>query len=758
MPHASLKLIPGVDQNRTPALNEAAISESNLIRFVPDRNGMALPQKIGGWERYYSQPMTAVVRALWAWADTNDNSYLAVGSEDGVYDIENGQLSNRSPQEYVASPTMSFNTTINSNEVEIDDTGSNITNYDSIFLSTHVSIGGLVLFGYYACEASTANRYSIFATNIIGVPVKATSTVAAGGATATLTTVIGSPSVTVTLANHNFPVGSTFPILIPTTVGGLTLFGNYLIRSVPTTSTFVIVAENNAGSAATVSINGGRPEITYYVGQSTLPPSVGFGGGGYGDGGFGTGVTATGTRSFATTNATCVGTLATVSFSGRYDIPVGSQITITGVTPSGYNGSWITTAKTVGATSTVSFIVPSALGNQTASGTMVVNRFGFVGATDWSLDNWGELLISNPRNGEIFYWSPTDGGQSSTIVPNAPKVNEGCFVAMPERQIIAYGSTFNGIKDPLLVRWCDIGNFTSWVGTVTNQAGSFRIPKGSRIVGGLQGPQQGLLWTDLGVWSMQYINLPLVWSFNEVGTGCGLIGQKAAATLSGTVYWMSQSQFFSLGGGGVQPIPCPIWDVIFQDFDDAYPERIICATNARFGEVAWYYPTNGSGGIPTKYVKYNTLIGQWDFGTLTRTAWIDQSVLGSPIGAGQDRVIYQHEVGEDADGSPINAYVQTGFFSLQDGDMKTFLDQVWPDMKWGLYGGTEGAEVVITFLYCDYPGQTPKASVHVVTSGTTYVTPRFRGRLVAIRIESNDIGSFWRLGNIRYRFQPDGKF
>jgi hypothetical protein len=257
---------------------------------------------------------------------------------------------------------------------------------------------------------------------------------------------------------------------------------------------------------------------------------------------------------------------------------------------------------------------------------------------------------------------------------------------------------------------------------------------------------------------MQYINLPLVWSFNEVGTGCGLIGQKAAATLSGTVYWMSQSQFFSLGGGGVQPIPCPIWDVIFQDFDDAYPERIICATNARFGEVAWYYPTNGSGGIPTKYVKYNTLIGQWDFGTLTRTAWIDQSVLGSPIGAGQDRVIYQHEVGEDADGSPINAYVQTGFFSLQEGDLKTFVDQVWPDMKWGLYGGDQSAEVRLTFLYCDYPGQTPKTSVHVVTAGSTYVTPRIRGRLVAIRIESDDIGSFWRLGNIRYRLQPDGKF
>ena len=98
MPHASLKLIPGVDQNRTPALNEAAISQSNLIRFVADRQGAALPQKLGGWTRYFSQPMTAIVRALWAWADTNSSNYLAVGCENGLYTIDSGNLANRSPQ------------------------------------------------------------------------------------------------------------------------------------------------------------------------------------------------------------------------------------------------------------------------------------------------------------------------------------------------------------------------------------------------------------------------------------------------------------------------------------------------------------------------------------------------------------------------------------------------------------------------------------------------------------------------------------
>jgi hypothetical protein len=88
-----------------------------------------------------------------------------------------------------------------------------------------------------------------------------------------------------------------------------------------------------------------------------------------------------------------------------------------------------------------------------------------------------------------------------------------------------------------------------------------------------------------------------------------------------------------------------------------------------------------------------------------------------------------------------------------------FVDQIWPDMKWGYYGGTQGANVQITFFTAFYPGQTPSQyGPYTMTEATTYITPRFRGRLVSILIQSSDIGSFWRLGNIRYRYQQDGKY
>jgi hypothetical protein len=331
---------------------------------------------------------------------------------------------------------------------------------------------------------------------------------------------------------------------------------------------------------------------------------------------------------------------------------------------------------------------------------------------------------------------------------------------MPQRQIIAWGSTFTGIQDPLLIRWCDANNYNTWVAQYTNQAGSYRIPRGSKIVACLQGPQQGLVWTDLGLWTMQYIGQPYVYSFNEMGFGCGLIGHKAAAIINDVVYWMSGSQFFTLASNGVKPIPCPVWDVIFQDLDTDQVDKIRAGVNSRFNEVTWYYPTRSSGGEVTAYVKLNAALLEWDYGTLPRSAWIDQSVVGKPVGADPaTRYLYQHETSNNADGSPILSSFTTGYYAMSDGDVKTFVDQVWPDMKWGEYGGAQSATVNITFNVTDYPGQAPTTfGPYPVTVNTTFITPRFRGRLVSITLSSNDLGSFWRIGNIRYRLQQDGKF
>lgn len=701
MPHATLKLIPGVDENRTMALNETALSYSNLIRFVPDRQGIGLPQKLGGWTRYYPASIGSVPRSMLAWEDTNHNKRLAIGCQTSLtagqgaplYLLYDNNLQTITPQCKESNVTVSVSTVAGSNQVTITHTGSNITSYDSVYITTQIAVDNLVLFGFYQCYYVGPNSYHIYATNIFGEPTPATSTVTNGGAVASFATAVGANVVTTTLANHGYSVGDTFPVLVTTSVGGVTISGNYTVVSVPSSSTFTFYVQNAATSTATASMNTGNAQYLYYYGYGPSATGAGYGVGGYGVGGYGS-----------------------------------------GSVPSGGAGLAIT-------------------------------------ATDWTLDNWGEVLVACPQNvnpstdpstpggGAIYTWSPSLNQPIATPIVEAPSSNNGAFVAMPQRQIIAWGSTFNGIQDPLLIRWCDVENYTVWVAQATNQAGSYRIPKGSRIVGCLQGPQQGLIWTDIALWAMQYVGQPYVYQFNEIGTGCGLIAPKAAASMSGVVYWMGQSQFYMLAGSGVQVIQCPIWDVIFQDLDTTKVDKIRVATNSQFSEISWFYPTKSSGGEVGAYVKYNVSLGQWDFGSMSRTAWINQSVLGPPIGGDPNGLIFQHETSPDADGQPMNSSFQTGYFALSEGDMMTYIDQFWPDAKWGTFNGTQNANLRLTFYVTNYPGDTPAVyGPYTVTQATQYIVPRFRGRLVSIKIESNDIGSFWRMGAMRYRFQPDGKF
>lgn len=767
--HQSLKILPGVDVNKTPALNEAAISECQLIRFIPDRTLGGLVQQIGGWSKYPNETASFVgstVRALWAWQDTGNNSYLGVGA-DGIADgggkaleiISNTIPTDITPRTLVVNDiAITVQTTYGSNAVVITDTDREITSNDSVWIKNPISVGGIILFGLYQCynPGNSPSEYTIYASSNASLP--ATTTGATGnGTTATVTysgsyqfavgstvvidniipagyqgthtvtssspgsvsfastttaaqttagivyynatvpgfeTEAASNNVTVTFPSHGYEVGDTFPILIPVSVGGISLSGNYTVTRVVSTDQFIISVVSSAPATE------GPPPVLENDGYAWYQYFKGqdpnLPGLGYG-----------------------IGSYGVDGYGGA----------VSGITPSPYPGTPIN-------------------------------------AIDWTLDNWGEIFISCPFDGAIYEWSPTQGQSIATAIAGAPPVNAGMFVAMPQRQIIAWGSTFNGIKDPLLIRWCDVENYENWTVSPTGQAGYYRIPKGSKIVQCIQGPQQGLVWTDLGLWAMQYVGPPYVYQFSEVGTGCGLIGRRAATSVNGVIYWMGQSQFYKLSGSGVEPIKCPIWDVVFQDLDRNNLDRIRVAPNSRFGEIAWYFPSASNNGENEGYVKYNFILDQWDYGFNTtsnpyvaRSAWINESVLGPPIGAGLNQYLYQHEVSQNADGVAMNSYFQTGYFALTEADVLMFIDQVWPDMKWGYYGGDQGANIRLTFYVTSYAGQSPEAyGPYTMIESTTYLTPRFRGRLVSIKIESNDINSWWRLGNIRYRIQQDGKF
>lgn len=315
----------------------------------------------------------------------------------------------------------------------------------------------------------------------------------------------------------------------------------------------------------------------------------------------------------------------------------------------------------------------------------------------------------------------------------------------------------------MLVRWSDLGNYANFTASATNQAGSFRIPIGSTLRAGGAFQNQNLFWTDLDLWAANYAGFPLVFGFNKIGAGAGAISSHAVQQLRGGVYWMGPTNFYAYDGNGLRVIPCPVWDAVFQNLLSASTYKVRAMPNTPFNEVGWLFASAASSGENDMYVKFNITEpgAPWDIGpsgTLPRSAWIDQSVLGTPLAASPAAIIYNQESGNNADGQVLSASFTTGYFMIAEGEDFATVTQILPDFVWGTYAGAKTATIQMSFNVTNYPGDTPNVfGPFTVTQATEFIPVNFRGRQMSITVASSDIGSFWRLGRVRYRWQPSGR-
>jgi hypothetical protein len=574
-------------------------------------------------------------------------------------------------------------------------------------------------------------------------------------------TTIGSPIVTVVDSAINTMTTSDAVFFnTPVSVGGIILSGVYPISSTLSATSYTITASTNA-TATVVAPGGAVPTFTTTSGSANVT----------------VGLAAHGLVAGSDIIFPVSTTVGGLTFIGRYvvqSVTSSSAFVITASNSASANaGPTAMNGGNVGFVYYIS-IAPQSTAGVYGAGTYGSGIYGLGFAltgqtgtnpanTDWSIDNWGELLMSSPENGGIFYWGPASGYLNSSLVTQAPFYNTGMFVSIAQQMVIAYGSTVTaGIgvyQDPLMIKWCDVGNFFQWYPTITNQAGSYRIPTGSKIVSGSATSQQNLIWTDQDLWAMTYVGSTFVFGFNKIGANCGIIAKHAKAQLSGNIYWMGTNNFFTLAGSGVAPMPCPVWDAVFQDLDLANASKCHAGSNSSFSEVIFFYPSKSGGlGYCDKYVKFNAQENTWDIGSLQRNTWEDTSVVGTPVATTNSGVVYSHENGFDGDGSPINYYYETGWFYVDSGREISFIDRIYPDFKWGLFGGSQNASVLVTIKTVNYPGDTPVVyGPYTVSQASQFISARFRARQIMFRFEGNDIGSFSRLGLVRVRYSPDGR-
>lgn len=758
-----LQFTPGINKDVTTYSNEGGFYDCDKVRF---RYGF--PEKIGGWiNQSFTNTFKGVARSLWNWVTYASDNLLAIGTGQKYY-IENGG-------EY--------------------------------FDITPIRTGPVTL------GAS---------------PISVTS---------------GSKLVTITAAAHGAGQGTYITITSTSSVGGLTISGEYEIITVPDGNTFTIASPTAASSTAT---GGGTVTVTYQInaGGSTATSAVGWGAGPWGSGTWGTSATATVTIPLRLWSQANYG--EDLLFAYRR-----GQVYYWDVDTSTYPRAILlsdkantlekiqTTATSAGAGTVVT--VGSA--TNIDKGSVVISGTGSVAGS--------YVTAINYQTREVTLSTSTTGAASGTWVFSysgryVPNETNQVFTSDISRFTVCLGAnpydptTFSSAFDPMLVRWSDQDNTYEWVPSVINQSGEQRLSNGSYLVTAQNTRQEILVWSDAALYSMQYLGPPYVFGFNLLMDNISITSPRAAVTVANVTYWMGVDKFY-VYSGRVETLPCTLRRFVFNNINKSQIEQVVAGTNEGFNEIWWFYPSTNST-INDSYIIFNYQENIWYYGTLNRTAWLDSPLRQYPMGAfsiqnsylGQDidstattltvvdgysypasgtvqvdneiisytgttdnsltgctrgidsttatshlaytpvtytvpNQIMFHEYGTDdfslSSGVPIESYITSSDFDIEDGHSFAFVWRMLPDITFD--GSSAGNPRVYLTLSArqnsgtnyqngDEPSVTRTSTVPV-EQYTGQVYTRIRGRQMKLKLESSDLGTAWQMGAIRADIRPDGR-
>ena len=423
------------------------------------------------------------------------------------------------------------------------------------------------------------------------------------------------------------------------------------------------------------------------------------------------------------------------------------------------------------------------------AGTWGIGTWGVGGtSTDsfrhYSQGNFGEDLIFGSRGGAPYYWDistktlGTDRAVALSAISgasNAPTIQNFISISDINRFVFCMGVNALGSStlDPMLVRWSDQEDAGNWTPSATNQAGSLRLSQGAEVITAVQGRQEVLIWTDIALYSLQYIGAPIVWGAQLLGDNVSIASPNAATYVNSVAFWMGIGGFYKYDGR-VQPLRCDVKKYIFNDFNEEQYTQVFSGTNEGYGEVWWFYCSSDSTTID-RYVIYNYEQDIWYYGTMARSAWLDSGLRDYPVAATYTKNLVDHERGldnkETSTLSAISAHIQSAQFDLEDGHQFAFIHRILPDVTFD--GSTSDSPVIDMTLYPlqnSGSGYTSPASEGGSSSGTvtrTATSPieaftsqldvRVRGRQMAVKIESSAEGVAWQWGAPRLDMRPDGR-
>ena len=173
---------------------------------------------------------------------------------------------------------------------------------------------------------------------------------------------------------------------------------------------------------------------------------------------------------------------------------------------------------------------------------------------------------------------------------------------------------------------------------------------------------------------------------------------------------------------------------------------------------------------------YNHLERIWYYGTMDRTAWLDTPLRQYPQATNTelnavdgdvtvgDGFLYNHENGLNDDLLPIDSYIQSSDFDLDDGDNFMLTRRILPDISFA-GSTTTTPEATLQIRPRNFPGapfssdpaDTQRVIETTVGRYTDQVFMRARARQMALKVRSENLDVQWQLGAPRLDARPDGR-
>jgi len=628
----------------------------------------------------------------------------------------------------------------------------------------------------------TSSKYYIYFGGVYNdiTPIIQTDTLVSTAGT--ISTVSGSPTVTITDGSYSPSVGDYVTITSTAAVNGVQFTGgDYQVKSVPTASTYTVTFGSNAsgtgsGTGGTVTL-----QYEYPVGLDVFSIGTGWGAGPWSRGTWGSGYSAgIGEQLRLWSNDNYGADLVIAPRGG----PIFYWADSTGVsTRAQYlsNLANTTTALTDNATFT------TGVTSITVSSAAAPSIYPYMVITGTNLPANTKVASSYITGATTVPITTTTTGASSGTYSFSyagsfvPSSTYQVIASAIQEFVIAFGANSynpnnaNTTFNPMLVRWADQANAYQWIPQLTNQSGEYLLTNGSYIMGARATRQEILVWTDSAIYSMQYLGAPYVWGFQVLMDNISIMSPNSMITINNVTYWMGRDRFY-MYSGRVEVLPCSLRQYIFADINEDQAYQVFAGANEAFNEVWWYYVSQSSANtVIDKYVIYNYLDRVWYYGTMSRSAWMQTGIQPYPVAADYNgRLLYQENGCDDNSTTatlPIDAYVQSSDFDIGDGHNFGFVWRILPDVNFN--GSTTNQPSVTMTVKPRENSGTPYgvADNPQVQSAQNYTTvpeytiqqfdgqvyTRLRGRQMSFRIESTGVGVAWQLGSPRIDIRPDGR-